>query len=198
MPSTFRSVTQPDLKAAIVQDSRTGDVLMLAWMDTEAERLTRKTGEAHFYSRSRQRLWRKGETSGNTLVVRELREDCDGDALLLRVEPAGPACHTGSESCFAPWLWRIVSERALERPAGSYVANLLAAGTAACARKVGEEAVETTVAALSEPDERLVAEVADLWFHTLVLLAARGLDLADVERELVQRHAARNPVPDPG
>src|SRR5947207_16012397 len=152
-------------RPAIVQDARTCDVLMLAWMDDEAERLTRETGEAHFYSRSRQRLWRKGETSGNTLAVRELRDDCDGDALLLRVEPAGPACHTGSESCFAPWLWRIVSERALERPQGSYVAGLLSGGVAACARKVGEEAVETTVAALAESDERLISEVADLWFH---------------------------------
>ena len=187
------------LRPAIVQDVATGDVLMLAWMDDEAERLTRETGEAHFWSRSRQRLWRKGETSGNTLAVRELRDDCDGDALLLRVEPAGPACHTGSESCFAPWLWRIVSERALERPQGSYVAGLLSGGVAACARKVGEEAVETTVAALAESDERLVSEVADLWFHALVLLAARGRDLADVERELERRHAAREAaVPDLG
>ena len=181
-------MTQPDLKAAIVQDARTGDVLMLAWMDEEAERLTRETGEAHFFSRSRQRLWRKGETSGNTLAVRELRDDCDGDALLLRVDPAGPACHTGTESCFAPWLWRTVSQRALDRPEGSYVAGLLDEGVAGCARKVGEEAVETVVAGLGESDERLVSEVADLWFHTLVLLAARGLDLADVERELERRH----------
>jgi phosphoribosyl-AMP cyclohydrolase len=92
----------PELRAAIVQDASTSDVLMLAWMDDEALRLTRETGEAHFFSRSRQRLWRKGETSGNTLAVEELKDDCDGDAILLRVRPAGPACHTGSESCFAP------------------------------------------------------------------------------------------------
>ena len=92
---------QPELRAAIVQDAETSRVLMLAWMDDEALRLTRQTGEAHFFSRSRQRIWRKGETSGNTLVVEELREDCDGDAILLRVWPAGPACHTGSVSCFA-------------------------------------------------------------------------------------------------
>jgi phosphoribosyl-ATP pyrophosphohydrolase/phosphoribosyl-AMP cyclohydrolase len=156
-------------------------------MDGEALRLTRETGEAHFWSRSRQRLWRKGETSGNTLAVEELRDDCDGDALLLRVRPAGPACHTGSVSCFAPWLWRRVAERAQERPEGSYVTGLLEGGVAAVARKVGEEAVETVTAALAEDDERLVEEMADLWFHTYLLLAARGLDPAAVEDELLRR-----------
>jgi len=148
---------QPELRAAIVQDARDNRVLMLAWMDEEAERLTRETGEAWFWSRSRERLWKKGETSGNTLAVEELREDCDGDALLVRVRPNGPACHTGSVSCFAPWLWRTVAERAAVRPEGSYVAALLDDGVAACARKVGEEAVETVVAATTESDERLVA-----------------------------------------
>jgi len=178
---------RPDLRAAIVQDAESGRVLMLAWMDDQALRLTRETGEAHFWSRSRQRLWRKGETSGNTLAVEELSDDCDGDALLLRVRPAGPACHTGSVSCFAPWLWRRVAERARERPDGSYVTGLLEGGVAAAARKVGEEAVETVTAALAEDDERLVEEVADLWFHTYVLLAARGLDPAAVEDELSRR-----------
>ena len=116
------------LRPAIVQDAGSGRVLMLAWMDDEAERLTRETGEAWFWSRSRERLWRKGETSGNTLAVEELRDDCDGDALLLRVRPAGPACHTGSLSCFAPGLWRTIVERAAERPAGSYTTELLDAG----------------------------------------------------------------------
>jgi phosphoribosyl-ATP pyrophosphohydrolase/phosphoribosyl-AMP cyclohydrolase len=160
---------------------------MLAWMDDEALRLTRETGEAHFWSRSRRRLWRKGETSGNTLAVEELREDCDGDAILLRVRPSGPVCHTGSYSCFAPWLWRKVAARALERPAGSYVAGLLERGVEACAQKVGEEGVETALAAVGADDARLVAEVADLWFHTYVLLAARGLDPAAVEEELRRR-----------
>ena len=123
----------PELRPAVVQDAGTGRVLMLAWMDDEAERLTRETGAAHFFSRSRGRIWRKGETSGNTLWIEELRDDCDGDALLLRVRPDGPACHTGSESCFAPWLWRRVAERARERPEGSYVASLLAGGPAASA-----------------------------------------------------------------
>jgi phosphoribosyl-ATP pyrophosphohydrolase/phosphoribosyl-AMP cyclohydrolase len=178
---------QPELRAAIVQDAGNGDVLMLAWMDDEALRRTRETGEAHFWSRSRGRLWRKGETSGNVLAVEELREDCDGDAVLLRVRPAGPACHTGSESCFAPWLWRTVAERAQTRPPGSYVGGLLGRGVAACAQKVGEEGVEAALAGALEDDERLVSELADLWFHSYVLLAARGLDPAAVERELRAR-----------
>ena len=175
------------MRPAIVQDVESGRVLMLAWMDDEAESLTRETGEAWFWSRSRKRLWRKGETSGNTLAVEELRDDCDGDALLLRVRPAGPACHTGSVSCFAPALWRTISERALERPAGSYTTELLEAGIGACARKVGEEAVELSVAALDESDERVVEEAADLVYHLYVLLAARGLDVAAVEDELRRR-----------
>jgi phosphoribosyl-AMP cyclohydrolase / phosphoribosyl-ATP pyrophosphohydrolase len=178
---------QPELRPAIVQDSESGRVLMLAWMDYEAERLTRKTGEAWFWSRSCQRLWKKGETSGNTLAVEELRDDCDGDALLVRVRPNGPACHTGSISCFAPWLWRTVAERAKDRPPESYVAGLLDEGVAACARKVGEEGVEVAVAALDESDERVIEEVADLWFHTYVLLAVRDLDPSAVEDELARR-----------
>ena len=177
----------PPLRPAIVQDAADGRVLMLAWMDDEAEAKTRETGEAWFWSRSRRRLWRKGETSGNTLAVRELRDDCDGDALLLRVAPAGPVCHTGSLSCFAPALWRTISERAAERPAGSYTAELLDAGVGACARKVGEEAVELAVAALDEPDERVVEEAADVLYHLYVLLAARGIDVARVEDELSRR-----------
>jgi phosphoribosyl-AMP cyclohydrolase / phosphoribosyl-ATP pyrophosphohydrolase len=180
-----------EVRAAVVQDAGTGRVLMLAWMDDEALRATRETGEAHFFSRSRGRLWHKGETSGNTLSVEELREDCDGDAILLRVRPNGPACHTGSLSCFAPWLWRTVAERAATRPEGSYVAKLLDGGVAECARKLGEEGVEATLAAIGESDERLVSEVADLWFASYVLLAARGLDPALVEDELARRREAR-------
>lgn len=177
------------LKAAIVQDARTNRVLMLGWMNEEAERLTRETGEAWFWSRSREQLWRKGETSGNTLAVEEFRDDCDGDALLVRVVPAGPTCHTSSVSCFAPGLWRTIAERAAERPEGSYTTELLNAGIGASARKVGEEAVEVTVAALDESDDRLIEEAADLVYHLYVLLAARGLDLAQVEDELVRRGA---------
>src|SRR3954467_1203032 len=176
-----------ELLPAIVQDAGSGRVLMLAWMDDEALERTRETGEAWFWSRSRQELWHKGATSGNTLAVVELRDDCDGDALLLRVRPNGPACHTGSVSCFAPALWRTIAERAARRPEGSYVSGLLDAGVAACARKVGEEGVEAAIAATSESDERVVEEVADLWFHSYVLLAARGLDPAAVEDELARR-----------
>lgn len=179
----------PDLKAAVVQDARTDAVLMVAWMDAEALRLTRETGEVHFYSRSRQRLWRKGESSGHSLFVEELRTDCDSDAILLKVSPTGPVCHTGSLSCFAPWLWHRVRERATARPDGSFVARLIDQGIRACAQKVGEEGVEVALAAAMEDDERVVAEVADLWFATYVLLAARALDPAAVEEELLRRDA---------
>jgi phosphoribosyl-ATP pyrophosphohydrolase/phosphoribosyl-AMP cyclohydrolase len=177
------------LRAAIVQEASSGRVLMLAWMDDEALRLTRETGLAHFFSRSRGRLWKKGETSGNTLAVVELRDDCDGDAVLLRVDPAGPACHTGSLSCFAPWLWRRVAERARERPEDSYVAKLLEGGRPRCAQKLGEEGVEAALAVAGQTDERVIAEVADLWFASYVALAARGLDPAAVEAELARRAA---------
>ncbi|MGZ4407604.1 MAG: bifunctional phosphoribosyl-AMP cyclohydrolase/phosphoribosyl-ATP diphosphatase HisIE [Gaiellaceae bacterium] len=177
-----------ELRAAIVQDARDGRVLMLAWMDDEALRLTRETGEAWFWSRSRQQLWRKGETSGNVLAVEEVRDDCDGDALLVRVHPAGPACHTGSVSCFAPALWRTVVERVRDRPAGSYVASLAEAGVERAAQKLGEEAVEAAVAA-SARDGRLVEEAADVLFHLYVLLAVAGVDIAQVEDELARRAA---------
>jgi phosphoribosyl-AMP cyclohydrolase / phosphoribosyl-ATP pyrophosphohydrolase len=180
-----------ELRAAIVQDADSGRVLMLAWMDEEAERRTRATGQAWFWSRSREEYWQKGAGSGNTLAVVELRDDCDGDALLVRVTPAGPACHTGSLSCFAPALWRTIAERAAERPEGSYTASLLAQGMPAVARKVGEEAVEVVTAALAESDERVVSEAADLVYHLYVLLAARGLDVAAVEDELAARGATR-------
>jgi len=162
-------------------------VLMLAWMDAEAERRTRESGEAWFWSRSRQEYWHKGATSGNTMPVEELRDDCDGDALLVRVRPNGPACHTGSLSCFAPALWRTISDRALNRPEGSYTTKLLNGGTPACAQKVGEEAVEVVRAALVESDGRLVEEAADLVYHLYVLLASRGVDVAAVDDELARR-----------
>ena len=175
-----------DLTPAIVQDASNGRVLMLAWLDDEALRLSRETGEAWFWSRSRERLWRKGETSGSTLAVEELRDDCDGDAILMRVHPAGPVCHTGTSSCFAPWLWRRIKEREQERPAGSYVVSLLD-DPGLAARKVGEEGLEAALAGAGESDERVVEEVADLLFHAYALLAARGLDPDLVETELVRR-----------
>jgi phosphoribosyl-AMP cyclohydrolase / phosphoribosyl-ATP pyrophosphohydrolase len=181
-------MADPLLMPVIVQDAGTNRVLMLAYANDEALRLTRDTGEAWFWSRSRNELWHKGATSGNTLAVEEIRDDCDGDALLYRVHPNGPACHTGAESCFAPWLWRVVAERAATRPPGSYVARLLEEGPAAAARKVGEEGVEAALAGIGESDERLVAELADLWFHSYVLLASRGLQPSAVEDELRRRH----------
>jgi phosphoribosyl-AMP cyclohydrolase / phosphoribosyl-ATP pyrophosphohydrolase len=180
-------MADPSLTPAIVQDAADGRVLMLAWMDEQALRRTRETGQVWFWSRRRRALWRKGETSGNTLAVEEICHDCDGDALLIRVRPSGPACHTGARSCFAPWLWRRIVERSRTRPERSYVAKLVAEGPAAAARKVGEEGVEAALAGAAESDERLVEELADLWFHSYVLLAARGLDPDDVEAELRRR-----------
>src|SRR6202043_3041638 len=168
-----------ELRAAIVQDAGSGRVLMLAWMDDEARRRTLASGEAWFWSRSREEYWHKGATSGNTLAVEELRDDCDGDAILLRVRPAGAACHTGSLSCFAPGLWRTVVERVRDRPEGSYVASLADAGVERAAQKLGEEAVEAAIAATAG-DGRLVSEAADVLFHLYVLLAVAGVDIAEV------------------
>ena len=176
-----------ELKSAIIQDDRSGRVLMLGWMDEQALALTRSSGMVHFFSRSRQQLWRKGETSGNTMHVIEISHDCDDDAVLVRVSADGPACHDGSTSCFTPWLWRKILRREQDAPDGSYVVDLLSDGTGRIARKVGEEAVELVVAALSEDDQRVVEEAADVWFHTLVLLRSRGLDPALVEDELRRR-----------
>jgi phosphoribosyl-AMP cyclohydrolase / phosphoribosyl-ATP pyrophosphohydrolase len=177
------------LRAAIIQDDATGRVLMLGWMDEEALARTRETGLVTFYSRSRQRLWQKGETSGHVLHVVEITLDCDEDAVLVRASAEGPACHDGSTSCFTPWLWRRILQRESDAAPDSYVATSLGRGPAFLARKVGEEGVETAVAALSEDDERVVSEAADLWFHTLLLLRSRGLDPAAVEDELRRRDA---------
>jgi phosphoribosyl-ATP pyrophosphohydrolase/phosphoribosyl-AMP cyclohydrolase len=187
------------LVACIVQDWRTGEVLTLAYMNDDALRRTRETGEMHFFSRSRQELWHKGGTSGNTQALKAIRYDCDGDALLALVEPRGPACHTGERSCFhrgeldphaphesLPTLERTLARRARERPAGSYTAALLA-DPERTAAKVREEAAEVADAALSETDERVCEEAADLIYHLTVLLAGRGLALADVERVLDER-----------
>ena len=175
------------LKAAIIQDDATGRVLMLGWMDDEALELTRSSGLVTFYSRSRQQLWVKGEKSGNSMHVIEVNLDCDEDAVLVRVDADGPACHDGSTSCFTPWLWRTILQREATGEETSYVARTLREGTPRVARKVGEEAVEVVIASLSEDDERVVSEVADLWFHSLLLLRSRGLDPAAVEDELRRR-----------
>jgi phosphoribosyl-AMP cyclohydrolase / phosphoribosyl-ATP pyrophosphohydrolase len=191
------------LVPCVVQDWGTGEVLTLAYMNAESLRLTRETGEVHFFSRSRQELWRKGATSGNTLSVRSIRYDCDGDALLAVVEPAGPACHTGERSCFhrgeltpgapfetLPVLERTIGERAAMRPEGSYTSALLADPDLAGA-KVEEEAEEVVRAAREESDERVAEEAADVIYHLAVLLRGRGLTLADAERVLDGRRQRR-------
>lgn len=187
------------LTAGIVQDDRTGQVLMLGFLDEEALRLTRQTGLVHFHSRSRNQLWKKGETSGNTLSVVSMSQDCDGDALLIKAIPAGPTCHTGSASCFGdaesfgtiPRLWATILSRRDERPDGSYTVSLLEAGVEAVGRKVVEEAVEVLLAATDHagggPPERVVEEAADLVYHLMVLLAERGVEFGSVMEVLDQR-----------
>jgi phosphoribosyl-ATP pyrophosphohydrolase/phosphoribosyl-AMP cyclohydrolase len=188
------------LVPCIAQDWRTGEVLTLAYMNAEALARTRETGEIHFFSRSRQELWHKGATSGNTQSVRAIRYDCDGDALVALVEPSGPACHTGERTCFhrgdlelwapyetLPSLERTIGARAAQRPAGSYTTTLLDDPVLAGA-KVQEEAEEVVRAVREESDERVAEEAADVLYHLMVLLAGRRLTLADAERVLDDRH----------
>lgn len=209
----------PDgLVAAVVQDADDGRVLMVAWQDAEAIEATLATGQAHFHSRSRDALWKKGETSGHTLAVVSLELDCDADAVLIRARPAGPTCHTAARSCFdlAPaetvpagpadvpdfaWLarlWATIEERARTRPPGSYTSRLLDAGVDATARKVAEEATEVVLAAKDDdfaqrsgaarPRAELAGELADLLYHALVLCAERGLSPSEVIDTLRARH----------
>jgi phosphoribosyl-ATP pyrophosphohydrolase/phosphoribosyl-AMP cyclohydrolase len=186
------------LVPCVIQDWRTGEVLTLAYMNEEALRRTRESGEVHLYSRSRGEQWHKGQTSGNTQVVKALRYDCDADTVLALVEPAGPACHTGERTCFfqgdhelvpheaLPALERTIAARAAERPEGSYTARLLA-DPRVIGDKVQEEAEEVARAAREEPDERVAEEAADVLYHLTVLLASRGLSLADAEKVLLDR-----------
>jgi len=179
------------LVPCVVQDAASGEVLMLAHVDDEALAATRDTGLAHFHSRSRDQLWQKGATSGHTMAVESLAFDCDGDTVLLRVTPAGPACHTGEETCFGPRLIdgrpavlaelaAVIEDRRARPQGGSYVAGILGGEREQAQRKVGEEAVEVLLAEPGSPE--LVAEVADLWFHSMVLLARDGVDpLAPLE-----------------
>ena len=212
---------------AVVQETETGEVLMVAWMDREALAKTLESGLAHFWSRSRGALWRKGETSGHTQHVDGLYADCDRDTLLVQVHQDGVACHTGARSCFftrleggileqtagsqtagsqaagprasgagpamLEVLERVLQSRKVERPSGSYVAGLFERGEAQICRKIGEEATEVVTAALGgEGDPRVVSEVADLWFHTMVLLASRGIPLRRVFEELARRHEEKS------
>jgi phosphoribosyl-ATP pyrophosphohydrolase/phosphoribosyl-AMP cyclohydrolase len=199
---------------AVVQEARTGEVLMVAWMSPEAVERTLTTRWTHFWSRSRQTLWRKGDTSGHRQHVEAVYTDCDRDTLLVLVHQEGVACHTGTRTCFAArvdppagpgateWaaaggildtIERVIAERRRTPVAGSYVSGLLAQGDARILKKVGEEAAEVLVAATTETPARLVSEVADLWFHTLVLLGAHGLSVRQVLAELAARHRPRDP-----
>lgn len=182
------------LVPVVAQGALAGEVLMVGYADREALERTRATGQAHYHSRSRNALWRKGEASGHTQAVAEVRVDCDGDAVLYVVRQQGPACHTGAPTCFGEAtggtltrLARTVAERARTRPAGSYTAQLLGAGVGKIAQKVGEEAVETVVAATAEDDARLASEAADLLYHLIVLLEAKRLPLDRVLEELEAR-----------
>jgi phosphoribosyl-ATP pyrophosphohydrolase/phosphoribosyl-AMP cyclohydrolase len=192
------------LLPAIVQHARTGRVLMLGYMNDAALRETLGSGRVVFYSRSRETLWTKGETSGNYLNVVDVSTDCDSDAILVLADPVGPTCHKGTESCFADaaptdaqrlaflaLLENIIANRIADRPEDSYTAKLFAKGTGRIAQKVGEEGVETALAAVSRDDEGLVSECADLLFHLLVLLKSRELDLERVVEELKARHASK-------
>lgn len=195
------------LVPVVAQECRSGDVLMVAYANREALERTAATGKAHYYSRSRAALWRKGETSGHEQAVREIRLDCDGDAVLYRVSQTGPACHTGTRTCFSTLvgpdgvpatvedpgthplarLAATISQRAAARPPESYTVHLLDRGVPAVSQKVGEEAVEVVVAATTEGPERLASEAADLLYHLLVLLQARGVPLDAVWGELELR-----------
>jgi phosphoribosyl-AMP cyclohydrolase / phosphoribosyl-ATP pyrophosphohydrolase len=195
------------LVPVVAQENRSGDVLMVAYANREALERTASSGQAHYYSRSRAALWRKGESSGHVQSVREIRIDCDGDSVLYRVEQVGPACHTGSPTCFSRRAGRdgtlavghdpgghllsrlaaTVAERVRIRPGGSYTVQLLDAGVPKISQKVGEEAVEVVVAAITEDDERLASEAADLLYHLVVLLQARGVPLDAVWRQLEER-----------
>ena len=188
--------TRGDLLPVVVTDASGGELLTLAWANREAVDATEATGEAHFWSRSRNELWHKGATSGNVMALESIGVDCDADAIVYRVRPSGPACHTGRRSCFEDEprfdlaaLARVVRERRGADADASYTARLLAGGPRRPAEKVTEEAGELSAAALAGTDQEVIGEAADLLYHALVLLEARGLALADVEAELAGRHA---------
>jgi phosphoribosyl-ATP pyrophosphohydrolase/phosphoribosyl-AMP cyclohydrolase len=187
------------LVPAIIQDATTRNVLMLGYMNPEAYEKTRQTGLVTFYSRSRQCLWTKGETSGNYLHVVSMQVDCDNDTLLIKATPDGPVCHTGTDTCwgerneasplsFLTELQDFIERRHEEMPEGSYTTSLFRDGLNRMAQKVGEEALETVIEAVNGTDERLVYECSDMFYHLIVLLTSKGLRIEDVARELQQRH----------
>ena len=192
------------LMPAVVQDAASGAVLMLGYMDAAAVRASLERGRVVFFSRSKQRLWEKGETSGNHLELVEIRTDCDRDTLLVAARPKGPVCHTGTPTCFGEarlgagqrlaflaTLERVVEQRIAEQPTGSYTARLYAQGPRRIAQKVGEEGVELALAGAAEGNDKVIAEAADLLYHLLVLLKSRNVPLERVVAELESRHAAR-------
>jgi len=192
------------LLPAVVQDARTGKVLMLGYMNREALRSTLGEKRVTFYSRSKQRLWTKGETSGNFLHLVDAAIDCDNDTILITANPDGPTCHNGTDSCFGDeigttasklsflsQLESVIEQRVSARPEGSYTARLWAEGPTRMAQKVGEEGVEVALAAVTQTPDKLVGEAADLLFHLTLLLKSRQLSLADVVAELERRHAAK-------
>lgn len=186
------------LVPAIIQDAETAKVLMLGYMNQEAYDKTVATGLVTFYSRTRQRLWTKGEESGNFLDVVSIKEDCDHDTLLIQVHPRGPVCHTGTDTCwgeenrepvlFLKELQRFIQQRHEEMPEGSYTTSLFQSGINKMAQKVGEEAVETIIEAANGTNDRLIYEGSDLLYHLIVMLTAKGLSIEDLARELEERH----------
>ena len=198
------------LLPAVVQDAATGSVLMVGYMNREALRTTLSGGLVTFYSRSRQALWTKGETSGNRLEVESVSVDCDADTLLVLARPTGPVCHNGTATCFPraqstgagrlaflARLESVVADRIARQPEGSYTAELFAQGPVRIAQKVGEEGVEVALAAVGPDDAKVVGESADLLYHLILLLRQRGLALADVAAELELRHAGRKATTPP-
>ncbi len=188
------------LVPAIIQDAATQKVLMLGFMNREAYQKTVETSKVTFYSRTKQRLWTKGEESGNFLHVVDIKSDCDEDTLLIQVHPVGPVCHTGTDTCwgeenrqpvmFLKELQEFISRRYAEMPEGSYTTSLFQSGVNKMAQKVGEEAVETVIEACNGSNERLVYEGADLLYHLIVLLTSKGLRIEDLANELIERHSA--------
>jgi phosphoribosyl-ATP pyrophosphohydrolase/phosphoribosyl-AMP cyclohydrolase len=183
---------------AIVQDAQTNVVLMLGFMNGEAYRQTVETKKVTFYSRTKQRLWTKGETSGNFLNVVKILTDCDSDTLLIKANPLGPACHTGADTCFGEenkdgifflqYLQDFITKRYREKPEGSYTTSLFEKGVNRMAQKVGEEAVETVIEATNGTDDRLIYEASDMIYHLMVLLTSKGLSMNDLVKELKKRH----------
>jgi phosphoribosyl-ATP pyrophosphohydrolase/phosphoribosyl-AMP cyclohydrolase len=183
---------------AIIQDNKTNKVLMLGFMNEEAYRQTRETGRVTFFSRTRNCLWTKGETSGNFLSVKQILTDCDKDTLLIKAAPSGPVCHTGNDTCFGEQnredvmflkhLQNFIEQRRQEMPEGSYTTSLFTKGVNRMAQKVGEEAVETVIEATNGTEEGLIYEASDMIYHLIVLLTGKGLRIEDLSRELMKRH----------